>query len=159
MERKLSGNAQRVQDALSEAGLSSRVRELPASTRTAQEAAAAVGCGVAQIAKSLVFRGQVSGSPVLVITSGAHRVNEARLGERLAEPVEKPDAAFVREVTGFPIGGVPPLAHVHPMRVFIDQSFLGFDEIWAAAGTPNAVFPIAPADLIRLTRGEVIPVE
>jgi len=152
----LSPNAQRVQDALTNAGLTSPVQELPASTRTAQEAAAAVGCGVAQIAKSLVFRGTISGVPYLVIASGANRVNEPRLGEWVSEPVEKPDAAFVRAATGFPIGGVPPLGHDRPLRTFIDQDFLAFDEIWAAAGTPNAVFRVGPADLIRITGGEVV---
>ncbi len=116
MQRELSPNARRVQDALTNAGLSCQVQELPASTRTAQEAAAAVGCTVAQIAKSLVFRGTTTASPYLVIASGAHRVNEHRLGTWVAEPVEKPDAAFVRAATGFPIGGVPPLGHDHASR-------------------------------------------
>ena len=156
MQRGLSANAQRVQDALTNAGLSCQVQELPASTRTAQEAAAAVGCTVAQIAKSLVFRGTTTASPYLVIASGAHRVNEHRLGTWVAEPVEKPDAAFVRAATGFPIGGVPPLGHDQPLRTFIDETFLAFNEIWAAAGTPNAVFRVGPLDLIRITGGEVV---
>ena len=158
MHSPLSPNAQRVQDALTNAGLTGPVQELPASTRTAQEAAAAVGCGVAQIAKSLVFRGTITGVPYLVIASGANRVNELRLGEWVSEPVEKPDAAFVRTATGFPIGGVPPLGHDRPLRTFIDQEFLGFDEIWAAAGTPNAVFPLNPADLETMTQGRVVQV-
>jgi len=156
MEQSLSANARRVQEALTSAGLSCRVQELPASTRTAAEAAAAVGCAVAQIAKSLVFRGTMTATPYLVIASGAHRVNELRLGEWVSEKVEKPDADFVRSVTGFPIGGVPPVGHDQPLRTFLDQAFLGFDEIWAAAGTPNAVFRIAPSDLIRVTGGEVV---
>ena len=156
MEQSLSANARRVQVALTSAGLSCRVQELPASTRTAAEAAAAVGCAVAQIAKSLVFRGTTTATPYLVIASGAHRVNELRLGEWVSEKVEKPDADFVRSVTGFPIGGVPPVGHDQPLRTFLDQAFLGFDEIWAAAGTPNAVFRIAPSDLIRVTGGEVV---
>ena len=156
MEQSLSANARRVQEALTSAGLSCRVQELPASTRTAAEAAAAVGCAVAQIAKSLVFRGTMTATPYLVIASGAYRVNELRLGEWVSEKVEKPDADFVRSVTGFPIGGVPPVGHDQPLRTFLDQAFLGFDEIWAAAGTPNAVFRIAPSDLIRVTGGEVV---
>ena len=156
MQPPLSANAQRVQDTLTNAGLTCRVQELPASTRTAQEAAAAIGCAVAQIVKSLVFRGMISALPYLVLTSGANRVNELRLGEWVSEPVEKPDASFVRAATGFPIGGVPPLGHDQPLRTFIDREFLAFDEIWAAAGTPNAVFPIAPADLIRITGGELV---
>jgi prolyl-tRNA editing enzyme YbaK/EbsC (Cys-tRNA(Pro) deacylase) len=155
----MSANARRVQEALTAAGLSCRVQELPASTRTAAEAAAAVGCAVAQIAKSLVFRGTSSATPYLVIASGAHRVNESRLGEWVSEAVEKPDADFVRSVTGFPIGGVPPLGHERPLRAFVDQAFLTFDEIWAAAGTPNAVFRIAPPDLIRVTGAEVVSLE
>jgi prolyl-tRNA editing enzyme YbaK/EbsC (Cys-tRNA(Pro) deacylase) len=156
MEHALSPNAQRVQAALASASLQCSVQELPASTRTAQEAAAAVGCAVAQIAKSLVFRGKVTGTPYLVIASGANRVNEQRLSEWVSEPVEMPEAGFVRSVTGFPIGGVPPLGHDQPLRTFIDQAFLAYDAIWAAAGTPNAVFQIRPDDLIRATGGEVV---
>lgn len=156
MEQPLSARAKRVQEALTNAGLSCRVEELPASTRTAAEAAAAVGCAVAQIAKSLVFRGASTATPYLVIASGAHRVDELRLAEWVSEKVEKPDADFVRSVTGFPIGGVPPVGHDQPLRTFVDQAFLAFDEIWAAAGTPNAVFRIAPSDLIRVTGGEVV---
>ena len=156
MEQPLSARAKRVQEALTNAGLSCRVEELPASTRTAAEAAAAVGCGVAQIAKSLVFRGASTATPYLVIASGAHRVDEVRLAEWVSEKVEKPDADFVRSVTGFPIGGVPPVGHDQPLRTFVDQAFLAYDVIWAAAGTPNAVFRIAPSDLIRVTGGEVV---
>lgn len=156
MEQPLSARAKRVQEALTNAGLSCRVEELPASTRTAAEAAAAVGCAVAQIAKSLVFRGANTATPYLVIASGAHRVDELRLAEWVSEKVEKPDADFVRSVTGFPIGGVPPVGHDQPLRTLVDQAFLAFDEIWAAAGTPNAVFRIAPSDLIRVTGGEVV---
>lgn len=158
MERSLSPNAQRVQEALRVGGLTCRVQELPASTRTAQEAAQAVGCRVGQIAKSLIFRGKDSGRPYLVITSGANRVNETRLATLVSEPVEKPDAAFVRQATGFPIGGVPPVGHAHPIETFVDEDFLGYDQIWAAAGTPNAVFALTPEDLIRVTAGTVVSV-
>ncbi len=155
--RALSSSAQKVQDALTALGFGTmQVMELPASTRTSAEAAAALGCSVAQIAKSLVFRGAQSGEPVLVIASGANRVNEARIAEILGEPIAKADADFVRAQTGFVIGGVPPVGHSRPLRTFIDQDLRQYQEIWAAAGTPHAVFRLTPADLERLTGGEVI---
>lgn len=156
MTAPLSASAQKVQDALDARGYTHcRVVEMPDSTRTAAEAAAAIGCTVAQIAKSLVFRGAQSGAPVLVIASGTNRVDPQRLAGLLGEPVEKPDADYVRERTGFVIGGVPPLGHREPIRTFIDQDLLAFDEIWAAAGTPRAVFRLTPDDLLRITGGEV----
>lgn len=159
MAESLSRSAQRVQDALSALGFAmGQVVELPASTRTAAEAAAAIGCTVAQIAKSLVFRGVQSGEPVLVIVSGVNRVNEARLAEILGEPIAKADADFVRAQTGFVIGGVPPVGHTRPLRTFIDEDLRQYQEIWAAAGTPHAVFRLTPADLERLTGGAVIRV-
>jgi len=156
MTAPLSASAQKVQDALDARGYTHcRVVEMPDSTRTAAEAAAAIGCTVAQIAKSLVFHGAQSGAPVLVIASGTNRVDPQRLAGLLGEPVEKPDADYVRERTGFVIGGVPPLGHREPIRTFIDQDLLAFDEIWAAAGTPRAVFRLTPDDLLRITGGEV----
>src|SRR5690606_15202312 len=116
MSASLSASAQRVQDALAALGLPHRVVELPASTRTAQEAADALGCTVGQIVKSLVFRATQTDTPILVLASGANRVNEARLGELVGEPVAKADAAFVRAHTGFAIGGVAPLGHPAPLR-------------------------------------------
>jgi prolyl-tRNA editing enzyme YbaK/EbsC (Cys-tRNA(Pro) deacylase) len=148
---------QRVQAALVAAGFGARVRELPASTRTAAEAAAAVGCTVAEIVKSLVFK-SLSGRPVLVLASGANRVDEARLAAILGEPVAKADAAFVRGRTGYAIGGVPPMAHTAPIRTLIDADLIRYAQLWAAAGTPKAVFPITPAELVRLTGGEVVAV-
>jgi prolyl-tRNA editing enzyme YbaK/EbsC (Cys-tRNA(Pro) deacylase) len=139
-------------------GLPCRVIELPASTRTAQEAADAVGCLVGQIVKSLVFRGARTDSPILVLASGANRVNEARLGELAGEPIAKADAAFVRAHTGFAIGGVAPLGHPAPLKTYIDADLLQYAEIWAAAGTPNAVFALTPADLQMMTRGKVVTV-
>ncbi len=158
MTQPLSPSAQRVQDALAARGLSLQVVELPASTRTAQEAARAVGCEVGQIVKSLVFKGADSGSPVLVIASGANRVNEAKLAEKLGERPAKADPDFVRQHTGFAIGGVPPLGHPKPLRTFIDRDLLGYQAIWAAAGTPNAVFRLSPPDLLRITTGEVVEI-
>ena len=130
------------------------VLEFDASTRTAEEAAAAIGCTVAQIAKSLVFRAE-SGAPVLVIASGAHRVDETRIGANLGERVKRADADFVREKTGFAIGGVPPVGHQTTPIVLIDEGLMQFEGIWAAAGTPNAVFHLTPADLVALTGGAV----
>jgi prolyl-tRNA editing enzyme YbaK/EbsC (Cys-tRNA(Pro) deacylase) len=158
MSTSLSASAQKVQDALVALGVSCRVVELPASTRTAQEAASAVGCTVGQIVKSLVFRATQTGKPLLVIASGANRVNEARLAELAGEPVGKADAAFVRAHTGFAIGGVAPLGHPAPIETYIDADLLQYAEIWAAAGTPNAVFALTPADLQMITGGRVVAI-
>jgi prolyl-tRNA editing enzyme YbaK/EbsC (Cys-tRNA(Pro) deacylase) len=154
----LSASAQKIQDALAELGLRLQVVELPGSTRTAVEAAQAVGCQVGQIVKSLVFRGTQSDHPVLVVASGANRVDEARLSAALGEPIGKADADFVRQRTGFAIGGVPPLAHAEPLQIFIDQDLLKYNEIWAAAGTPHAVFCLTPEQLITITGGSVIQI-
>ena len=155
MPEELSSSAQKIQDALAALGLSLEVVELPASTRTAQEAAQAIGCGVAQIVKSLVFKGSRSRRAILVLVSGSNRVNEARLGELAGEPVEKADADFVRQHTGFVIGGVPPLGHPEPLLTFVDEDLLTFPEIWAAAGTPRAVFRLGREDLGRITQGTI----
>ena len=156
MEERLSESALKVQKALEPFGVSLKVVELMDSTRTSREAAKAVGCDVGQIAKSLVFKGARSGKAVLVIASGANRVNERRLGELAAEPVEKGDAEFVRERTGFAIGGVPPVGHAMTLDVYIDEDLMKYGEIWAAAGTPRAVFKLTPADLVKITRGKVV---
>ena len=154
----LSPSAQKVQNALAALGMSLEVVELPASTRSAAEAAQAVGCTLGQIVKSLVFRTLDSDRPVLVETSGANRVNEQLLGVLVGEAIGKADAEFVRQRTGFVIGGVPPVGHSEKLLTFIDQDLLGYAEIWAAAGTPNAVFPLTPADLLRISGGEVVGV-
>ena len=148
----------RVQDALTAAGLETRVVEMPQSTRTAADAAKAIGCEVAQIAKSLVFRGRESGAAVMVIASGTNRVNESTIAAVIGEPIGKADAEFVRASTGYAIGGVPPIGHSMPIRTLIDEDLLRFEHIWAAAGTPNAVFELTAADLPRITRGDVIRV-
>ena len=154
----LSANAQKIQDALAALGMTLQVVELPSSTRTAVEAAQAVGCQVGQIVKSLVFRAAQSDRPVLVVASGANRVNEALLGQALGEPIAKADADYVRLRTGFAIGGVPPLAHAEPLNIFIDQDLLQYAEIWAAAGTPHAVFCLTPAQLVAMTGGRVVKI-
>lgn len=158
MATPLKPSAQRVQDALTAHGFTLQVIELADSTRTAAEAAAAVGCTVAQIAKSLIFRGAHTGKAVLVIASGTNRVNQTALAQRVGEPLDRPDADFVRAQTGFAIGGVPPLGHDHPLETWIDSDLWQYSEIWAAAGHPNAVFALTPDDLLELTGGRVIPV-
>lgn len=153
-EKKLSNNAQRVQAALASFGLDLEVIELPDSTRTAPEAAAAIGCTVEQIVKSLIFKTK-SGKPVLITASGGNRVNEKRVREIIGEKIARADADFVREVTGYPIGGVPPIAHIQQIETIIDEDLLQYSEIWAAAGTPNAVFRLDPAQLVRITNGKI----
>jgi prolyl-tRNA editing enzyme YbaK/EbsC (Cys-tRNA(Pro) deacylase) len=154
----LSPSAQKVQDALAALGFAYQVVESAQPSRTAAEAARLVGCQVGQIVKSLVFRTKQTGRPVLVLTSGANQVNEWRIGVLFKEQLEKAPAAFVREVTGFAIGGVPPVGHVKPLETFIDQDLVKFPEVWAAAGTPNALFRLVPADLVTMTGGKVIKV-
>jgi prolyl-tRNA editing enzyme YbaK/EbsC (Cys-tRNA(Pro) deacylase) len=155
----MNAGMRRVAEALRECGVGAEVRELPDSTRTAPEAAAALGCDVAEIAKSLVFRGAESGDPVLVIASGADRVDEHLLAAAVGEPIEKAGADFVRERTGFGIGGVPPVGHVAPLATFVEERILALDRVWAAAGTPRAVFgPVKPAELVHITGGRVVAV-
>jgi prolyl-tRNA editing enzyme YbaK/EbsC (Cys-tRNA(Pro) deacylase) len=150
-----SASALKVQAAL---GDRFEVLEFDASTRTAADAAAAIGCDVAQIAKSLIFRGGTSGRAVLIIASGVDRVDEKKAAAAVGEPIDRADADFVREATGFAIGGVPPVGHKNPPIVLIEQSVMQFAEIWAAAGTPNAVFRLTPADLVELTGGRTVAV-
>ena len=150
-----SESARRVQDALLAAGFANEVGELDAPVRTAQAAADAVGCTVAQIVKSLVFRGVHSGRAVLVVASGANRVDTGRLAALLGEPVAMGDPKFVREATGYAIGGIPPLGHATAMEVVIDANLMALGSLWAAAGHPNALFPLTPDELLRMTRGRV----
>lgn len=156
MTNGLKPSAQTVQNALHQQGFTNQVIELPASTRTSVEAATAVGCAVAQIAKSLIFQGRESQRAVLVIASGVNRVNEKRVAEHLGEKLQKPDADFVREQTGFVIGGVAPVGHSRALTTYIDEDLFQYAEIWAAAGHPNAVFKLTPAELVQMTGGMVI---
>jgi prolyl-tRNA editing enzyme YbaK/EbsC (Cys-tRNA(Pro) deacylase) len=158
MTPQLSASAVKVQEALRSMGVGCEVIELPGSTRTAAEAASAVGCKVEQIAKSLVFQGKTSGKPIMVIASGGHRVNEKKLRDLVSEPVRKADADFVRVHTGFAIGGVPPLGHTNPIEMYIDEDLFRYDHIWAAAGTPHAVFKLTPPDLARMTGGKTVDI-
>jgi prolyl-tRNA editing enzyme YbaK/EbsC (Cys-tRNA(Pro) deacylase) len=155
MPDMLSSSAQKVQDALGAFEVNCRVVEMPATTRTAKEAAAAIGCTVGQIAKSIVFRTVAGRIPILVIASGTNRVNEKRIQEIVGEAVEIADADYVRAVTGFVIGGVPPAGHASRIRTIVDADLLKFDVIWAAAGTPRAVFQLTPDDLQKITAGTV----
>jgi prolyl-tRNA editing enzyme YbaK/EbsC (Cys-tRNA(Pro) deacylase) len=150
-----SPSALKVQAAL---GDRFQVLEFDASTRTAADAAAAIGCEVAQIAKSLIFRGGTSGLALLIIASGVDRVDEKKAAAAVGEAIARADADFVREATGFAIGGVPPVGHKTAPVVLIEESLMQFAEIWAAAGTPNAVFRLTPADLVELTGGRMVAV-
>ena len=149
-------NAERVQAELKATGGTGEVVELAASTRTSQEAAAAIGTTVAQIAKSLVFL--AGNDPLLVIASGSNRVSLAKLAAHLGAPVTRPDADSVKRLTGFPIGGVAPVGHASHLRILIDRDLLQHREIWAAAGTPHAVFRTTPEELERMTGGAVVEI-
>lgn len=159
MPKPLPPSAQRVQDALDSAGLGLTVRELEQSTRTSAEAAEAVGCTVGQIVKSIIFRAKASDRVVLVLTSGANRVDEHKVAALLGEGLGKADADFVRERTGFVIGGVAPVGHREAPITFIDADLLSHNEIWAAAGTPNALFRLTPRDLQMLSQGRIADVK
>src|SRR5262245_54654181 len=149
-------SADRVRAALTALQLQTEIRAFDASPRTSADAAAAIGCQVAQIAKSLVFRAKASGRAVLVIASGINRVSETKLAAALGEAIGKADAAFVRDKTGFTIGGVAPVGHREKPAIFIDEDLLQYGEIWASAGTPNSVFRLTPGELQRITGGRVI---
>lgn len=151
-----SGSIGRVRASLAASGLVAEIKEFDASTRTAADAAAAIGCEVGQIAKSLVFRAKESGRAILVIASGANRIDEAKLSAALGEKVGKADADFVRAETGFAIGGVAPIGHTSRIVTFIDADLQQYSEIWAAAGAPNAVFRLTPENLLAITQGRVL---
>ena len=159
MSEELSSSAAKVQEVLDAHGVACQVVEMKQTTRSAQQAAEAVGCRVGQIAKSLIFKGKRTHQPVLVIASGPNRVNEKKVSRIICEPLAKADADFVRENTGFAIGGVPPVGHRKPLRTLIDEDLLKFSEIWAAAGTPNAVFKLTPEELKKITHGQVISIK
>ncbi len=151
----LKASAQKVQDALRAAGFENTVVELPDSARTAAEAAAAVGCQVGQIVKSLLFRAAESGRAVLVVASGSHRVDEQAVAAVIGEAIGRATPEFVREQTGFAIGGVPPIGHARPVVAVVDEALLAHERIWAAAGHPHAVFALTPDELVRMTGGKV----
>lgn len=157
--KKLKDSAKKVQAELNKLGYENVIMELPDSTRTAKEAADALNCSVAQIAKSIIFRLKSSNKALLVVASGSNRVNEKSVEKNLNDKLGKADADFVREQTGFVIGGVPPLAHKEDIITFIDQDLFNYDEIWAAAGHPKAVFKLTPVELEQMTAGKVISIK
>ena len=154
--RELSRSARRVADELRRRGTLLEVIELPASARTAAEAAAAVGCDISQIAKSLVFRTAQTYRPVLVIASGSNRVDLAAITGHVGEGIVRADPDWVRETTGFAIGGIPPIGHRIEPVTYIDEDLMQLEEVWAAGGSPNAVFRLSPAELASLTGGTVL---
>jgi len=159
MTGNLSTSAQLVQDALAELEFSLEVIELPDSTRTAVEAAQAIGCQVGQIVKSLIFKSKRSQRPILVLASGPNRVDERKIESLIGEPLGNANAEFVRQKTGFAIGGVPPVGHRNKLATYIDEDLLLFENVWAAAGTPFAVFQIQSSDLAKITTGQVVDVK
>ncbi|GGI15657.1 YbaK/EbsC family protein [Gottfriedia solisilvae] len=155
----LKESAQIVQDVIIQSGYNNQVIELPQSARTAQEAADALNCKVAQIAKSIIFRLVESNEPVLVIASGVNRVNEQQIELLLNQKLGKADAEFVREYTGFVIGGVSPIGHKNTLLTFIDEDLFQYEEIWAAAGHPKAIFQLTPNELLEMTKGTVVNIK
>ena len=147
--------AERVRKAAEALGLPIAIRVMPAATRTAEEAATACGCTVGQIVKSLIFKGKETERPYLLLVSGTNRVNEKAVGARLGETIVRPDADFVRATTGFAIGGVSPIGHTPPLVPYLDADLLQYGTVWAAAGTPNAVFEVDPRAL-RVATGAVV---
>ena len=154
--RELSRSARRVADELQRRGSDVEVIELPTSARTAAEAAAAVGCDISQIAKSLVFRTARTQRPVLVIASGSNRVDVAAISSHLGERIMRAEPDWVRETTGFAIGGIPPIGHRTEAVTYIDEDLMQLEQIWAAGGSPSAVFRLTPAELAFLTGGTVL---
>jgi len=159
MSAQLSTSAQKIQDLLNSLGYDYTIIEHAESTRTAQEAADRAGCELGQITKSLIFRGKTSGKPILVLTSGANRVDEKRISGYAGETISRADADFVRSVTGFAIGGVPPIGHVKEMETYLDEDLLAYQVVWAAAGTPNAIFELKTEDLQKMTNGKIVQVK
>lgn len=157
-ESGLAASAARVQRAADALGLAISVREMAASTRTAEEAAAACGVTVGQIVKSLVFIGADSGKPYLLLVAGHNRVNEKAMAAHLGEKLRRPDAETVRTITGYAIGGIPPLGHATALATYMDADLLAYDIVWAAAGTPRAVFAAAPDRLREATQATVVGV-
>ena len=155
-DAELNKSAKRVQEALKEKGLDFKVVELSTSTRTAQDAATSIGCEIAQIVKSLIFRTKETHQPLLVLASGINRVDEKTIAAHVGESITKADADYTREVTGYAIGGIPPVGHKTTIKTLIDEDLLQYDDLWAAAGTPNAVFKMQSLRLQDLTKGTVV---
>lgn len=159
MSQGMKESAQRVQNVLRELGYTNEVVELPDSTRTAQEAASAIECEIAQIAKSILFRLKKSEHPLLVVASGVNRINEKLISTYVEDELGKADADFVRERTGFVIGGVAPVGHTGAIETIVDEDLFRYQTIWAAAGHPKAVFQLTPDELLKMTGGRVLPIK
>lgn len=157
-QNPLPSSAQRVADAAQRLGLLPHIVTMADSTRTAEEAAAACGCEVGQIVKSLVFRGATSGTPYLLLVSGKNRVNEEKTAKVIGETLSRPDAAYVRGTTGFAIGGIPPFGHATPIKTYMDAELLTYADVWTAAGTPHCVMRLDPRDLQAKTAAMTITV-
>src|SRR5688572_24450334 len=158
-KQPLSPSAQKVDDALRALGYQFNIIEHTQSTRTAQEAAERAGCELGQIVKSMIFKGKDSDKPILVVTSGANRVDEKRISEYAGEMIGRADPDFVRAVTGFAIGGVPPVGHSQKIETYLDEDFLQYETIWAAAGNPNAIFELPTETLQKITGAKVVRVK
>lgn len=156
MSNSLKDSSLKVKEALSAYDYDVEIINFDDSTRTAIDAANTIGCEVSQIVKSLIFKGKTSNSPILIVASGPNRVNTKAVSKYIGEKLGKADADFVRENTGFAIGGVPPIGLFKPIKTIIDEDLINLDEIWAAAGTPNSVFKLTPVILQNITSGEVM---
>lgn len=159
MSSNLKKSSEKVQNVLNQFGFELNVIEFSDSTRTSQDAANTIGCIVNQIAKSLIFKGKTSKKPILIIASGPNRVNEKTIKQYVGENLQRADADFVLEHTGFAIGGIPPIGHKNQITTFIDEDLMKYDEIWAAAGTPNAVFKLTPNILAEITKGSIVNIK
>ncbi len=146
----MSKSLKRIKAALADACVAADVLEMPGETRTAADAAHPADCEIDQIAKSIIFRGETTGNTVLFITAGGNQVDPARASALAGEPLGRADAGFVRDMTGFAIGGVAPIAHKVPPRAFFDPRLFDYSIVYAAAGTPRHIFPIAPDVLVGL---------
>ncbi|MBT3239262.1 MAG: YbaK/EbsC family protein [Chloroflexi bacterium] len=155
----LKTSAQKVQDAVTALGFDFNILEFNETTRTSADAAVAIGCAVDQIAKSLVFKTKITGRAILVIASGSNMVNIKLIKAEVGENITRPDADFVKGQTGFAIGGIPPIGHAQNLTTFIDEDLFLYEDIWAAAGTPNAVFRLTPKELEKMTGGKVMPMK
>ena len=151
----MSKSLKRVKAALADAGVSVEILEMPGETRTAAQAAAEAGCEIDQIAKSIIFRGETSGTVILFVTAGGNQVDPTKASEVAGEPLGKADAQLVRDITGFAIGGVSPVGHLNPSPIFFDERLADFDVIYAAAGTPRHIFSVSPADLKEITDAQI----
>jgi Cys-tRNA(Pro) deacylase len=159
MKNELSPSAKRIQDYLVSRGYDFKVIEFLESTRTSAEAAERVGCEVGQIVKSLVFCGHNSGKAVLVLACGANRVDVRKLANLIGEPVDRAKPEFVRTVTGFAIGGIPPIGHISKLETFVDEDLRQYQKLWAAAGTPNAIFELTFEDLVKMSSARIVEIK